>query len=205
MADKFIRVLILTVNNVYKHINIKKENFNKKYEKRGKYPEDKRKITYSKKAEYYQKENVPMNLRRIKRRAPSEYEEAQDDYFSYLEAKEEQEKAARERKIERKKAEKEKRKQAQRQQEETKINQPVRVWMKLKYTGDNPIFIEAFIDGRIKDEASLKEQLQEFIMSNFGEGIGLASEIGIENISRPEQTSPEIRYKHSLREGWNIL
>ncbi len=223
-VSRLIPILIQTVNNVFRTLHISPNN-KYKYESKGRYPNDKRKFFYSKKREYYIKENIPLNLRRMKKTDKKEYSKLKhlkdkkdydsfdDEYNRYLESKSKRRETSRERKKAEEEAKEEelklkKRRAKAKAREEEKARElivPIRVWAKIKYNGRKPLFIEAFIDGFTKDEASLRTQLLEFIDSNFNEEIGSLTEIGIEGISKISQSSPELKYKSSLSGGWNIL
>jgi len=196
-------IIIKTINNVYKHIHLSQKTFEKKYQSKGKFPNDKRKNVYQKKAFFYNRENVPQNIRRIKQRdakgwksSGENYKKYQKDYYpKYKEAVYEQKKRIKEREAE------EKKEKAKPQKEKY-----IRVWMKLSYKGKNPLFIEAFITGKLAEESSLKRELREFIASNFNEEVMYSGEIGTESIKEREQTSsPQINYKHSSTGAWQSL
>jgi len=200
MASQMKRILIQTITGVYKHINLKMATFDQKYAFDQKYPSDKRKRVYKKKAEFYEKENRSLNLRRLKKRDRPEWEKARKhkSYRQYVQSREEQEDERRQRQTKlTKDKEKEKKKRAK---EEPAY---IRVWMKLKYTTNNPIFIESYVEGKAGDEGQMKATLQSFIASNFGESISLLSEVGIERIKKVERATPQVNYKHSLTGGWN--
>lgn len=223
-VSRLVPILIKTISNVYKTIHINPKN-KFKYSSKGKFLKDKRKSYYSKKRSYYEKENIPEKLRRIKKKDPKEYRRLRnfkdeknyhqfdDEYERYLESKAERKKVSKERKKAKGEAQEEELKRKKRkakkklreEEKERELAQPVRVWAKVRYRGDNPIFIEAFIDGRAKDEASLRAELLEFVMSNFNEDVGSLAEVGIEKVSRIFKTTPELKYKSSLTGGWNNL
>lgn len=201
MNSQLKEIIILTINNVYRKLNININTFKKKYEKKGKYSKDKRKQVYKKKSYYYNKENVPANIRRIKKRDPKGWKKAKQDYYKYEEAVYEQKQRVKERKAEQKKV----RKEIIPKEKQKPTPKDIRVWMKLSYRGENPIFIEAFVEGTIKEESDLKRQLREFIASNFNEEIMFSAQVGTEYIEHASQTSVEVQYKHSLAGSWSKL
>jgi len=198
-------IVIQTRDSIFKTIHISLGTFKEKYEKIGKYSKDKRKNVYQKKDKYYQKENVPMNIRRYKKKDPQGWKDSGEDYNHYIQSKREQEQRQREIKYEEEQEKQEEKRRKQKIAKAKKQAGAIRVWMKLKYTGDNPLFIEAYVDGDPGDEANLIEELREFIMSNFNESIGEQSEVGVEHIAKAEKTTAEIKYKHDLIGRWDRL
>ena len=195
------RILIQTVTGIYKHINLKMATFNKKYAFQRKLPKDKRRNVYKKKAIFYEKENRALNLRRLKKRDKTEYQRAikYKTYKEYIQAKEEQEDRRKEKQIKLFRESEEEKKKKLAKAEKAHI----RIWMKLKYTGDNPLFIESYIEGKAGEEGTLKATLQSFIASNFGEEISSLGEIGIERIKKVSTRAPQVNYKHNLTGGWS--
>lgn len=184
-----IKLLIQTVNGVIKNINPNRKNL-KKYVVIGKQG---RRRLYSKRPEYYEKENIPLNERRYEDKLS---DEKAKESKSLLERLFSERRKSLQEILELEEKEKE---------EEKKPPRYIRAWLKIKYKADQPAFIEAYIDGVEGSDSSLFSQLREMVASNFSEELSQYSEVGFEYIPKPEQKTPNVRYKHNLISGWQTL
>lgn len=96
------------------------------------------------------------------------------------------------------------------QEEEPIIQQepkdfPIRIWLKFHYTGEKPLFIEAYIEGLNSEKKRLYNYLYEFVASKFNKYVADSCEFGFEKISHINKVYGALRYKHSLTANWKTF